>query len=213
MEIHSFQLGPMDNNTYLLVDDETRQAALVDPSFESESLVEEIRKRHCTITVILNTHAHFDHVVGNAFWARQTGAPIALHPLDIPLLETLPFQAERFGFTAEASPAPTILLQGNTTYHLGKTELQVKHTPGHAPGHVVFVAREAVICGDCLFKGSIGRTDLPGGDLPQLLKSIGDHLLVLPDTLRALPGHGPATTVGAERRNNPYLRSLVEADR
>lgn len=210
MEIHSFQLGPMDNNTYLLVDEETRQAALVDPSFESESLVEEIRKRHCTISVILNTHAHFDHVVGNAFWARHTGAPIALHPLDIPLLETLPFQAERFGFTAEASPTPTILLQGNTTYHLGKTELQVKHTPGHAPGHVVFIAPEAVICGDCLFKGSIGRTDLPGGDLPQLLTSIGDQLLVLPDTLRALPGHGPATTIGSERRNNPFLRSLTE---
>ena len=204
--IHRYNLGPMDNNTYLIVDEATNEAALVDPSFDSETLLPMIQEGGYKMRYILNTHAHFDHVIGNAFFARETGAPIALHHADLFLLQGLQDQAAMFGFDATPSPDPTLYLEDDQTLMLGETPLRVLFTPGHAPGHVAFLVGDAVIAGDALFKNSIGRTDLPGGSLHTLLHSIRTRLLTLPDTTRVLPGHGATTTIGAERSANPHLR-------
>lgn len=204
--IRQFSLGPMDNNTYLIVDEATREAALVDPSFDSERLWPEIEKSGVTIRYVLNTHAHFDHVVGNAFYVQRTGAPLALHRADLELLHRLVESGRMFGFDLEPSPEPTVFLEDGQTLRLGETAIRVVATPGHAPGHVTFLVGDAALCGDCLFAGSIGRTDLPGGSLQTLLHSIRTQLLTLPDETRVLPGHGAATTIGTERHTNPYLQ-------
>ena len=204
--IHRYNLGPMDNNTYLIVDEATNEAALVDPSFDSETLLPGIIEGGYKVRYILNTHAHFDHIIGNAFFARETQAPVALHHDDLFLLQGLEDQAAMFGFDAAPSPDPTIYLADGQTLMLGQTPIQVLFTPGHAPGHVAFLVGDDVIAGDALFKGSIGRTDLPGGSLQTLLHSIHTRLLTLPDDVRVLPGHGSPTTIGTERRTNPYLR-------
>ena len=201
-----YNLGPMDNNTYLIVSEATKEAALVDPSFDSEGLWPEIEAKGLALRYILNTHAHFDHIIGNAFYATRTNAPIALHRADLPLLRNLPEQGRLFGFDLDSSPEPTILLEDDQTLTLGDLTIRVLTTPGHAPGHVAFLVEDAVLSGDCLFVGSIGRTDLPGGSYQLLMESIRTRLLTLPDETRVLPGHGPPTTIGAERRENPYLQ-------
>ena len=206
MPILRYNLGPLDNNTYLIVDEATNEAALVDPSFDSEGLWPEIEAKNVAIRYILNTHAHFDHIVGNAFYVARTNAPIALHRADLPLLRSLPEQGKMFGFEFEPSPEPTILLEDEQTLTLGETPIRVLFTPGHAPGHVAFLLEDTVIPGDCLFAGSIGRTDLPGGSYQTLMESIRTRLLTLPDATRVLPGHGEPTTIGTERRTNPYLQ-------
>lgn len=204
--IHRYNLGPMDNNTYLIVDEATNEAALVDPTFDSETLLPALKQGGYQIRYILNTHAHFDHIIGNAFFAHETDAPIALHRDDLFLLQGLEDQAALFGFDVTASPEPTLALEDDQTLMLGETPIQVLWTPGHAPGHVAFLVGSDVIAGDALFQGSIGRTDLPGGSLQTLLHSIRTRLLTLPDDTRVLPGHGAPTTIGTERRDNPYLR-------
>ncbi len=210
IQIHSWRLGPMDNNTALLIDEETREAILVDPSFESETIAGPVDALGCRIVMVLNTHAHFDHVIGNRYWAERTGAPIALHPEDLPLLHALPDSAARFGFHAEPSPEPSLWLQHGQQLALGASSLEVRHVPGHAPGHVALILPEEIVAGDTLFRGSIGRTDLPGGSLPTLLSSIADQLLTLPHSCRVLPGHGEATTLAEEWAHNPFLASLRE---
>ena len=206
MAVLRFNLGPLDNNTYLVMDEATKEAALVDPSFDSEGIWPEIEARGFPIRYILNTHAHFDHVIGNAFYAQRTQAPIALHRADLALLRALPEQGRMFGFELEASPEPTIFLEDKQTLTLGETAIRVIFTPGHAPGHVAFLVGNQVIAGDCLFAGSIGRTDLPGGSYQTLMESIRTRLLTLPDDTEVLPGHGELTTIGRERRTNPYLQ-------
>ena len=206
MAINRYQLGPMGNNTYVIVDDATSDAALVDPSFESEDLWPELQKLGIKFRYLLNTHAHFDHVIGNAFYAAEAGIPIALHRADLPLLRALPEQGRMFGFPVEASPEPTIWLEEGKSLTLGETEIRVLHTPGHSPGSVTFLVEDAAIVGDCLFAGSIGRTDLPGASHETLVHSIQTRLLTLPDSTRVLPGHEESTTVGQERRTNPFLR-------
>lgn len=207
MPIYRHQLGPMQNNTYLIVDEVTGEAALVDPTFDSEQLLPEIEQHGYTLRYILNTHAHFDHVLGNAFFSAWTGAPIALHPKDLPLLRALPEQARSFEVEVEPSPDPQILLEDGQEIPLGNLTIRVIYTPGHAPGHVTFLVEDAAIVGDCLLRGSIGRVDLPGGSAEHLMESLQTRLLRLPDETRVLPGHGEPTTIGEERRHNPFLKT------
>ncbi len=206
MPIIRYNLGDMDNNTYLIVDEATQQAAIVDPSFESEKLIPEIREAGYKLRYLLNTHAHFDHIIGNAAFSEAFDIPIALHKEDLKLLQALPIQGKRFGLELTASPEPTIFLEEGQTLTLGETEIRVVCTPGHSPGSVTFLLEEVAIVGDVLFEGSIGRTDLPGASLPILMESIREKLLTLPDETQVLPGHGEATSLGHERRTNPYLR-------
>jgi len=196
----------MGNNTYVIVDDATKEAAIVDPSFESDQLLPELQEKGLTLRYLLLTHAHFDHVIDNAFYASTVGLPIALHRADLPLLRALPEQGRMFGVPVEPSPDPTIWLEEGKPLTLGETTIQVLFTPGHSPGSVTFLVDDAAIVGDVLFAGSIGRTDLPGASHQTLLDSIRTRLLTLPDETRVLPGHEDETTIGEERRNNPFLR-------
>lgn len=208
MPVLQYQLGPMSNNTYLIVDHATREAAIVDPSFGSEELLPKIRQSDFTLCYVFNTHAHFDHMIGNAFYAAACGIPLALHRDDLALLQALPEQALMFGYAVEPSPEPSIWLEEGSPIRLGETEIGVLHTPGHSPGSVTFLVGDAAIVGDCLFAGSIGRTDLPMASQQTLLHSIRTRLLTLPDPTRVLPGHNDLTTIGVERATNPFLRGL-----
>ncbi len=203
-----YVLGPLDNNSYLLVDQESKDAALIDPSGEPETLLADAEEQGIQIRMILLTHAHFDHIAGvvSAVNTQTPAIPVALHPADLELYQQ-GGGAGMFGLPFEPLPEPEILLADGQLIRVGSIELEVRHTPGHTPGHVVFVCREAevVFCGDLIFAGSVGRTDMPGGSLDQLLESIQRIILPLPPETSLLSGHGAETTVGEEAASNPFL--------
>jgi hydroxyacylglutathione hydrolase len=205
MQVLRYNVGPLDNNTYLLVDKPSGAAAIVDPSFGSAPIWEEVVANGWKLAWVLNTHAHIDHVVENALFTERSEAPLALHSDDLPLLRVLPMQAGWLGVEPPAYVEPTHLLTDGETIALGESVLTVALTPGHSPGSVSFVGAGFVLSGDALFAGSIGRTDLPGGNHAQLIEAIRTRLLSLPDETAVYPGHGPTTTIGEERRSNPFL--------
>ncbi len=211
LEIVTIPNGQFAQNCYLLGSGETGEtgeAVIVDPGEEGERFLREADRRGWRITEIWLTHAHIDHVLGVGTVVAATGAPIRLHPADRALYEAVPQQAAWVGLAAPVLPSPDHDLAAGDVLRVAGHSFAVRHTPGHAPGHVVFVGDGVVLAGDVLFAGSIGRTDLPGGDTDTLLASIARELLTLPDDTTVLPGHGPATTIGAERRTNPYLAGL-----
>jgi hydroxyacylglutathione hydrolase len=208
LEIIPFVLGPVATNTYLVADSKSKQAVVIDPAWEEPGLLEEIERRGWSLGQIWVTHAHFDHFGGVALLARQTvPAPvIALHPLDLPLWQ-VNGGAALFGMHIPAPPNPNLQLAHAQALKLGTTQFEVRQVPGHSPGHVVFYCAEqgVLFCGDTVFWGSIGRSDLPGGDGALLIKSIREQILTLPDETRLLSGHGEETTVAQEKRWNPFL--------
>ena len=211
--IATFVLGLANTNTYLVGDPASRDALVIDPAWDGEVIVQEADRRGLQITGIWLTHAHFDHFggAGGISGASQNPIPVALHPDDLPLWRTHG-GADFFGFkNFDPGPEPTIALKNGMGFNLGLHSFEVRCTPGHTPGHVMFLAREdgLVFCGDLIFQGSVGRTDLPGGNWSTLLRSIQQEVLVLPDETNLLPGHGPSTTVGRERRTNPFLVANV----
>jgi hydroxyacylglutathione hydrolase len=208
LEIVTFTLGPAMTNAYLVADSETKEAAVIDPAWDGHSILTEAIKRGWRIAHLWYTHAHFDHIGGAAAIADALNPPplVALHPADHALWRSeggAPF----FGFKIDPGPEPTIDLQHGQILKLGSIEFEVRHTPGHTPGMcILYVASEGVcFCGDLIFHDSVGRTDLPGGDWGTLLKSIHEQVFTLPDETRLLSGHGPETTVGEEKRSNPYV--------
>lgn len=208
LEIVTIPNGQFEQNCYLLGSGEIGEAVIVDPGEEGERFLREADGRGWRITEIWLTHAHIDHVLGVGTVVAATGAPIRLHPADRALYEAVPQQAAWVGLAPPVLPSPDHDLAAGDVLRVAGHPFAVRHTPGHAPGHVVFVGDGVVLAGDVLFAGSIGRTDLPGGDTGTLLASIARELLTLPDDTTVLPGHGPATTIGAERRTNPYLAGL-----
>jgi glyoxylase-like metal-dependent hydrolase (beta-lactamase superfamily II) len=210
LTIVTLTLGPVQTNTYLVADAETGDCAVIDPSADGDKILAEAKRRGWRIANIWLTHAHFDHLGGAARVADGSNPPppVALHPDDYWLWRN-EGGAPLFGMRIDPGPEPTIDLSKMTTLHVGGTVLEVRHTPGHTPGHVIFYAPQegVVFCGDLIFQGSVGRTDLPGGDYDTLIRSIEAHILSLPDSTRLLSGHGPETTVGRERQYNPFLGS------
>jgi hydroxyacylglutathione hydrolase len=199
--------GPLENNVYLWLDRETRDCAVVDPGIGCEEVQAVIEQLSLEVRLILNTHGHFDHIFSNAgFTARYPQARLALHPGDLPLLEHLPQTAAGWGFPgAAACPPPDILLQHGQQLELGAARIAVRHTPGHSPGQVAFISGEDAVVGDTLFYRGVGRWDLPGSDFHALERSILEQLYTLPDATQVWPGHGEPTTIGDERRLNPYI--------
>jgi hydroxyacylglutathione hydrolase len=201
-------LGPVQTNAYLLADASTSEAVVIDPAWDGDLILEEASRRGWRIGSIWLTHAHFDLFGGAAAVADGSTPPppVALHPQDYNLWR-MQGGAPLFGMRIDPGPEPTIDLVHGQQLHLGNNLLEVRHTPGHTPGHVVFYCPKDGICfcGDVIFQGSIGRTDLPGGDFETLMTSIHSQILTLPDNTRLLSGHGLKTTVGAERRQNPFL--------
>ena len=215
MTVQSFTVSPFAENLYVVHD--AGEAALVDPGTTTEAerqrVLDYLDEHDLRVRHLLLTHAHIDHVFGCAFFAERFAARAdhggwQLHRADLPLLTHAPAQAELFGVRLSPPPAPTHFLEAGEAIALGGGTLTVRHAPGHAPGHVVFVneADGFVLGGDVLFAGSVGRTDLWEGSFPVLLRSIREQLLTLPDATVVYPGHGPATTVGRERRTNPFLQ-------
>jgi hydroxyacylglutathione hydrolase len=208
LEIVSFVLGPVMTNTYLVADTVTGDAAVIDPAWEGEVIVEAAQEHGWKLGQVWVTHAHFDHIGGVPGVLKGVNPPpvVALHPDDLGLWSAqggAPF----FGIRMEPIPEPTARLQHGQVLRLGGIQFEVRHAPGHSPGHVIFycAAEKVVFSGDTLFWGSIGRTDLPGGDYETLIHSIQTQILSLPDETRVLSGHGEATSVGQERRWNPFL--------
>ncbi len=208
LEIVSMVLGPVATNAYLVGEPESRTAVVIDPAWDGELITQVARKREWIIQQVWLTHAHFDHIGGVAAIVReaQPAPPIALHPGDLGLYSAQG-GAALFGMHIEAGPEPSIRLAHGQMLRLGEHTFEVRHCPGHTAGHVVFycAAEKVMFCGDVVFSGSIGRTDLPGGDYDTLINSIRMNILSLPDETRLLSGHGIETTVGIERRANPFL--------
>jgi len=179
---------------------------VVDPGEAAPEILRSIEGRN--VRLIVNTHCHCDHCGGNAGLVEKTGAELAIHEAELPLLRSLDSQGQMFGCYFPPSPDPDRFLKDGDTIDVGAITLKVVHAPGHSPGHIILVGEEFVIAGDVLFAGSIGRTDLPGGSYHELLESIRTKLLSLPDETIVYCGHGPKTTIGTERRSNPFLVGL-----
>lgn len=211
MRIEVFPMGAFQVNSYLLQCEETGRVAVVDPGDEPEILVARLEELGAAPEWILNTHGHLDHVAGNAAMKRRFGAPILMHPDDMFLLEAFPAQAAAFGLRLTPPPPPDGPLVPGHRIRFGACELDVLHSPGHSPGHVILRAGLDAISGDVLFAGSVGRTDLPGGDLPTLLATLDDVVVPMGDDVAIHPGHGPATTVGEERGSNPFLQAALRS--
>ncbi len=205
MIIRQLAVGPLQANCFIVGCERTRQAAVIDPGDEADRILFALAERGLTVSHILNTHGHFDHVGANRQLKRSTGAPILIHALDAPMLRLLARTAAAWGMAAENSPDPDRLIDEGETVAVGDLTLQVIHTPGHTPGGVSFYADGCLFVGDTLFAGSVGRTDFPGGDFEALRRSIQEKLFRLPDEVRVFTGHGPETTIGEEKRTNPFV--------
>jgi hydroxyacylglutathione hydrolase len=188
---------------------DTGEAAIIDPGGNADIILAAANEMGVQVKVLLHTHGHFDHVMATREVAEATGAPVAIHEKDRPLYENLPRQGSIFGFSADEPPKPRQVLAGGETIAVGKLSARVIHTPGHTPGSVgyYFEADGILFSGDTLFAESIGRTDLPGGSYPAIVKSIQTKLYVLPPDTRVIPGHGAETSIGHERESNPFVRA------
>ena len=208
MEVRTFTGGGFGENAYLVVCGSDGPTVVVDPGADAPRIADTIAHEKLDVVAILLTHAHIDHVEGVAEIRRAVpDVPIWLHREALPMYRAMPHQAARFGLDVAAPPEPTDELSHGMRFELGACGLDVRYTPGHAPGHVILVADDEsfALVGDVVFHGSIGRTDLPGGDMKALMKSIRDQVLTLPDHTKLYSGHGPPTTVGRERFSNPFL--------
>jgi glyoxylase-like metal-dependent hydrolase (beta-lactamase superfamily II) len=205
VRIETYPLGAFQVNSYLLFCEESGECVVVDPGDEPGVLLDRLDELGVAPVAVVNTHGHLDHVAGNAAMKERFGIPVHLHPDDRFLIDTFPEQAARFGLDLAPPPPPDFDLLPGRPFEFGRCRLEVRHAPGHSPGHVVLFHEREAISGDVLFAGSIGRTDLPGGDLGTLLRSIDEVLVPRGDDLVIRPGHGPATTVGRERGSNPFL--------
>lgn len=205
MKVIQIPNGAFVENCYLVIDEAAGECAVVDPGEGAGLILHKLGEAAVRPVAIWLTHAHVDHVLGVSRIASATGAPVLLHAADRPLYDRVPQQAAAFGLRADALPPPDGTWAHGDVARVGNLAFGVRHTPGHSPGSVSLVGEGVVFSGDVLFQGSIGRSDLPGGDFDTLIGSIERELLVLPDSTIVYSGHGPHTTIGAERRTNPFL--------
>jgi glyoxylase-like metal-dependent hydrolase (beta-lactamase superfamily II) len=208
MIVKGLTVGLFQENCYILGCEETLEGVIIDPGDNARAILKLVQQDGLTITKIINTHAHLDHVMAVDSIRASTGARFYLHPDDLPILRDVPERARLWLDTEiDAIDDPDEALTHGQMITFGKEQVEVRHTPGHAPGHVIFVHHQdrLVFGGDTLFAGSVGRYDLPGADGPTLFRSIRSQLFTLPDDYTVLPGHGGATTIGDERIHNPYV--------
>ncbi|MBI5286565.1 MAG: MBL fold metallo-hydrolase [Deltaproteobacteria bacterium] len=223
--IRTLVVGPLDVNCYILWDKEEKEAVCIDPGGKGEEILGFIREEGLRLRLIINTHGHFDHVGANGFLKDATGVTIAIHKEDARLLEVTPIQAMTFGIGTVPSPPADLLLTDGDTITFGKHQLKAIHTPGHTKGGICLLISDVgfwildfksqisnlksqiLFTGDTLFAGAVGRSDLPGGSYSELMASVKGRLFPLGDDVRVLPGHGPETSIGEERRGNTAISS------
>lgn len=204
MIILSLAVGPIQANCYILGCEQTKEAVVIDPGDEAKRILGGLQKYVLQLKTIINTHGHFDHVGANKALKDLTGAPILIHRDDAPMLSHLSASAGMWGMRAQDSPADQFIKDGDRI-SFGQITLEVIHTPGHSPGGISLYTPKVVFVGDTLFAGSIGRTDFPGGDYDLLISCVKNRLFVLGDDIHVYPGHGPDTTIGYERKYNPFF--------
>ena len=205
MIIKTLPVGPIMANCFIVGCKETLEAAVIDPGDEPDKILASLAESNLQVKFIINTHGHFDHVSANKGIHMATQAPILIHALDEPMLQQISASAANWGLSAEDSPAADRTIDDGDTITFGKITFKVIHTPGHTPGGVSLFTDGHVFVGDTLFAGSIGRTDFPGGDFGILKSSIQDKLFSLGDDVRVYTGHGPETSIGYEKRTNPFV--------
>lgn len=213
VHVEGLTVGPFQENCYLLRRQDSPETVVIDPGDEAPRIIAHLEQHDLVPVVILNTHAHLDHIGAVAALKDRFGISFRLHDLDLDTLSQAPDAARLYGVSVPEVPrVDQGFCHGEKIQAAGLSVL-VRHTPGHTPGHVCFVVEDVLFSGDTLFHGSVGRTDLPGGDWDTLLESISLHLLSLPDPTRVYSGHGPATTIGRERLFNPFLKGLSAGTR
>lgn len=211
LHIHTFTFNPFQENTYILWD-ETQKAVIIDPGCytenERKTLTQFIAEKKLLVVKVLNTHGHIDHVLGNDFVMKHYKVGLATHKIVEQEILSVPNYAQMYGFEMEMCDAPDMYLAEGDVFNFGESYLEILFTPGHSPGHISFFHRESnqLFSGDVLFQGSIGRTDLPGGNYKTLIESIVNKLFPLGDAVKVYSGHGETTTIGEEKRYNPFLK-------
>jgi len=205
MLLETLVVGPLAVNCYIFACEKTHQAAIVDPGDEADQILSVVKKLDCRVKYILLTHGHIDHLSQIPILKNKLKAEFLMHEQDIPLVQSASTQAALFGLPDPGDLKPDRFLNDGDIIHLGELTIQVIHSPGHSPGSITFQVNQKLFVGDLIFNGSIGRTDLPGGDYSQIIESIQKKIFTLPDSVEIYPGHGPATTVGIEKNTNPFF--------
>lgn len=204
MELQVVPVGPLQVNCYVVGCEATGETLVIDPGGDGDRLAQAIAAAGRRVVTVVNTHGHFDHIGGNRALLAATGAELLMHPDDLPLLRNVAAHAAAFGLSVEPSPAPSRLLNEGDSVEVGELSFAVYHVPGHSPGSICLYGAGHLFVGDVLFAGSVGRTDLPGGNHETLISGIQTKLWTLPDATVVCPGHGPTTTIGREKRSNPF---------
>jgi glyoxylase-like metal-dependent hydrolase (beta-lactamase superfamily II) len=206
MIVETVVVGPFGVNCYILGCEQTSGAAIIDPGAEEDDILTKVEEMHLRVESVLITHGHIDHIGGVSGIKERTGARVYMHQADKDLIDIAPLQARLFGLTRPQPFTVDTFVEDGDTITIGRMTLDVLETPGHSPGGISFSAADSVFSGDALFYESIGRTDLPGGSLDQLARSIKGKLFNLPDNTVVYPGHGPATSIAHEKKFNPFMR-------
>jgi hydroxyacylglutathione hydrolase len=207
MIIQEFIVGPLENNCYIITDEKSKETFVVDPGDEPDRIIDFIRDKGLQLKYIICTHAHYDHVGAVPELKQETGAQIVIHQNELDLYTHIEKQGMMWGVELDPLPAPDIIVEEGSILAIGDLKFEVLHTPGHTPGGICLYGEGLIITGDTLFAGSVGRTDLHGGDLRQLKNSF-KRIMLLPETVKVLPGHGPESTIGREKRENFFATEV-----
>ena len=207
MILRMLVVGPIQANCYVLGCERTKEAAVIDPGGDVDKILMTLAKDKLRCVYIINTHGHFDHTGDNKRLKEVTGAKLVIHRADAPMILDQRSSGSVWGMEVEDSPPPDVYVEERNVITFGDISLQVLHTPGHSPGGISLLSNKMIFVGDTLFAGSIGRTDLPGGDYETLIRNVKEKIFPLGDDVVIYPGHGPKTTVGREKRSNPFFAS------
>jgi hydroxyacylglutathione hydrolase len=207
MIIQEFIVGPLENNCYIISDEKSKETFVVDPGDEPDRIIDFIREKGLTLKYIVCTHAHYDHVGAVPELKQETGAQIVIHHNEMDLYTHIEKQGMMWGGELDPLPAADIIVEEGSILAIGDLKFEVLHTPGHTPGGICLYGEGIIITGDTLFAGSVGRTDLHGGDLRQLKNSF-KRIMLLPETVKVLPGHGPESTIGREKHENFFTAEI-----